>query len=136
MEILLWRLETISISWISVVYQEDPHQAMLATKKEIQECKDLIQRDQRLAKEVCDSTGCVAEKATPEEPESHFCCFKRCKLLRKNLVETLKKAFKLRFKLYWCLIHIKHDVSFKTNQSEIMQYKKKKKKRGKRKTKY
>lgn len=92
-----WTLTSISISSISAVYQDDPIQAMLAMKKEIQACKDPIQRDQQPAKGACDSTGCVAVKATPEEPEFLFCCFKQCQVIRKNSDETLKEAFKLCF---------------------------------------
>lgn len=58
-----------------MVYQ-DVQLQMPETKKETRECKDPIQKDQQPAKRACDSTGCVAAKATPEEPEFRFCFFK------------------------------------------------------------
>lgn len=99
-----WWLKPNSISWISAVYQDAPQ--MLATRKAIRACKDPIQRGQRPAKRACDSTGCVAGKATPGEPEFRSCCFKQ-NHESENAITTLLEAFELCFKLHWCL-HIKH----------------------------
>lgn len=91
-----------SINWISVVYLDvQLLLAMPETKKEIRACKDLTRRVHRPAKRVCDSTGCVAVKATPDEPESRFCCFKRNHSKNPNTNTTLHKQ--LCQKLHWCL---------------------------------
>ena len=82
---------------------QDVQLPMPETRKETRACKDPIQRDQRLAKEACDSTGCVAVKATPEEPESRFCCFKQYHDGNENTTKTLLSEL-LFVKLARCLL--------------------------------
>lgn len=92
-------LTTNSISWISVVYLDVQLLAMPETKKEIRACRDPTRRVHRPAKRACDSTGCVAVKATPDEPESRFCCFKRNHSRNKNTNTTLSKKLCLKLHL-------------------------------------
>ena len=60
-----------------MAYQDARMLEMLETRKEIQECKDPIQRAHQQVKGICDSTGCVAEKATHAGREYLFCCFRK-----------------------------------------------------------
>lgn len=82
-----------------MVYLDVQLLAMPETKKEIRACRDPTRRVHRPAKRACDSTGCVAEKATPDEPESPFCCFKRNHPQNKNTNTTLSKKLCLKLHL-------------------------------------
>lgn len=54
---------------------------MLVTRKEIQVCKDQIQRAHQLVTRICDSTGCVAVKATlAGRVFLFYCSRKTCKI--------------------------------------------------------